>query len=360
MHWRCLVPLLTAAAALAQGPENVLIVVNRASPVSMRIGEYYRTRRGIPEANVCAINAPDSETVTRNVYDETVAGPVAACLKSRHLEERILYIATTLGVPLRISGTGGQDGDQAAVDSELALLYQDLHGPRHETRGAVQNPFFGIRDTPFSHPRFPIYLVCRLAAYDFEEVKGMIERALVARNRGQVVIDMKSATDQTGDDWLRNTALRLPRDRVVLDQTPEVLYGQRGVIGYAAWGSNDPNRKRRFVGFEWLPGAIVTEFVSSNGRTFARPPDNWNISTWKDQAHWFAGSPQTLSADYIHEGATGASGHVFEPYLRLTPRPDFLFPAYLSGRTLAESYYLAIPALSWQNIVIGDPLCRLK
>ena len=360
MDWRWFVPLLVAAAALAQGPDNVLIVVNRASPVSMRIGDYYRTRRGIPEANVCAINAPDAETITRNGYDETVAGPVAAWLKSRHLQEKILYIATTLGVPLRIGGTAGMEGDQAAVDSELALLYQDLRGPRHQTRGTVPNPFFGMREIPFSHPRFPIYLVCRLAAYDFEEVKGMIERALVARNRGRVVIDMKSPTDQTGDDWLRDTALLLAKERVVLDQTPEVLYGQHGVIGYAAWGSNDPNRKRRFVGFEWLPGAIVTEFVSTNGRTFVRPPDNWNITTWKDTAHLFAGSPQTLSADYIHEGATGASGHVFEPYLSLTPRPDFLFPAYLSGRTLAESYYLATPALSWQNIVIGDPLCRLK
>ena len=360
MHWRAVVPLLVAGAALAQGPENVLIVVNRASPVSMRIAEYYRGRRGIPEGNLCAINAPAGETITRRGYDETVAGPVAGCLKSRHLEEKILYIVTTLGVPLRIDGGGGREGDQAAVDSELALLYQDLHGARHETHGAVPNPFFGMRDAPFNHPRFPIYLVCRLAAYDFEEVKGMIERALVGRNRGRVVIDLKSAGDEAGDRWLRNTALLLPRERVVLDQTPEVLYGQRGVIGYAAWGSNDPNRKRRFVGFEWLPGAIVTEFVSTDGRTFVQPPDNWNITSWTDKAHWFADSPQSLSADYIHEGATGASGHVAEPYLGLTPRPDFLFPAYLSGRTLAESYYLAIPALSWQNIVIGDPLCRLK
>ena len=38
--------------------------------------------------------------------------------------------------------------------------------------------------------------------------------------------------------------------------------------------------------------------------------------------------------------------------------PDYLFPAYLSGRNLAESYYVAIPALSWQNIVVGDPLVR--
>jgi len=29
------------------------------------------------------------------------------------------------------------------------------------------------------------------------------------------------------------------------------------------------------------------------------------------------------------------------------------------GRNLAESYYLAIRSLSWQNIVVGDPLCSL-
>jgi uncharacterized protein (TIGR03790 family) len=357
---RIVLLLLAVSASLAQGPENVLIVVNRASPVSRRIGDYYRERRGIPETNVCAINAPVDETVPRRIYDAAVAGPIAACLKSRRLEEKILYIATTLGVPLRIDGAGGRDGDQAAVDSELALLYQDMRGARHEIRGAIANPFFGQRNVPFTHPRFPIYLVCRLAAYDFNEVAGMIDRALVARNRGRVVIDMKSPDDGPGNEWLRNAAILLPKERVVFDQTTDVLYGERSVIGYASWGSNDPHRKRRFVGFEWLPGAIATEFVSSDGRTFVKPPDDWNITSWRDKQHWFADSPQSLSADYIHEGATGVSGHVAEPYLGFTPRPDFLLPAYLSGRTLAESYYLAIPALSWQNIVIGDPLCRLK
>jgi hypothetical protein len=42
-----------------------------------------------------------------------------------------------------------------------------------------------------------------------------------------------------------------------------------------------------------------------------------------------------------------------------TPHPQYLFPAYFSGRNLAESYYLSIPGLSWQNIVVGDPLCKI-
>ncbi len=50
-----------------------------------------------------------------------------------------------------------------------------------------------------------------------------------------------------------------------------------------------------------------------------------------------------MTADYIHDGVTGASGHVYEPYLQFTPRPNILLPAYYHGRNLAESYYLAIP-----------------
>jgi uncharacterized protein (TIGR03790 family) len=187
----------------------------------------------------------------------------------------------------------------------------------------------------------------------------MIDRSLVARNQGKFVIDLSSSGDEPGNDWLRTAALTLPKDRVVFDESAKVLLNETDVIGYASWGSNDKNRKQRNLGFKWLPGAIATEFVSTDGRTFSRPPDNWNIGSWQDKRTWFAGAPQTLTADFIHEGATGASGHVYEPYLTFTPRPDYLLPAYFTGHNLAESYYLSIPALSWMNIVVGDPLCAL-
>ena len=146
----------------------------------------------------------------------------------------------------------------------------------------------------------------------------------------------------------------------MLDEaTSRVLYGQKDVIGYASWGSNDGHRKRRRLGFRWLPGAIATEFVSTNGRTMQTPPDDWTFTTWEDRQHFFAGSPQGLSADLLHEGATGASGNVYEPFLGGCVRPDYLLPAYFQGRNLAESYYLSLPYLSWQGIILGDPLCSL-
>jgi uncharacterized protein (TIGR03790 family) len=352
--------LLATLPALAQTSVNVLVVVNDSSLFSRRIAAYYVQKRSIPLANVCHLKAAIDEEISREVYDKSIEQPIAACLSAHGLQQAILYIVTTLGLPLRVAGSGVQlDTTICAVDSELTLLYSKMRGLKFKANGLIPNPFFGQGNIAFQHPRFPIYLVTRLAGYDFEDVKGMIDRSLEAKNRGKFVIDLKSSDNQPGNNWLRATAKLLPPDRLVFDETAKVLYDQRDVIGYAAWGSNDPNRNRRFLGFHWLPGAIATEFVSTNARTFHRPPDTWNISTWKDQERFFAGAPQTLTADYIHEGATGCSGHVSEPYLMATPRPDLVLPAYYSGRNLAESYYLGIRGLSWQNIVIGDPLCQL-
>jgi uncharacterized protein (TIGR03790 family) len=355
-----ILPLL-ASLAPAQNSHNVLVVINDNSSLSRTIADYYARRRSIPKANLCHIRTVDDENISRDQFNRDIAAPIAQFLRDNDLAGEILYIVTTMGVPLRIDGTAGIDGDQAAVDSELTLLYQDMRrGAPHVTKGSIPNPFFGKKDAPFSHPQFPMYLVTRLAAYDFEGVKAIIDRSLQAANKGKFVIDQKDAGDATGDDWLRSAAIFLPKDRVVFDQSATVLYDQSDVIGYASWGSNDPHRRRRFLGFHWLPGAIVTEFVSSDGRTFKKPPDSWNSSMdWSTPSGFFAASPQSLAADYLLEGATGASGHVFEPYLSQTPRPDLLLPAYYSGRNLAESYYLAIRSLSWQNIVIGDPLCSL-
>ena len=347
--------MLTGFAS-AQGPESVLVVVNDKSPLSKSIGEYYLRRRAVPLAQLCRLSTSTDEEISREDYQRSIAEPIARFLRSKGLTEKILYIVTTAGVPLRVAGNGQE---VAAVDSELTLLYSDMKSGPHRIPGFIPNPMYGRQIVRFTHEQFPIYLVTRLAAYDFEGVKGLIDRALLAANRGKFVIDKRSGGSEDGENWLRAAAQALPQDRVVLDETAKVLTGETDVIGYASWGSNDHAHRQRFLGFHWLPGAIMTEFVSSDGRTFQRPPEGWTLGEWSRRESWFAGSPQSLTPDYIQEGVTGASGHVAEPYLGLCPRPDLLLPAYYSGHNLAESYYLSIRGLSWQNIVIGDPLCSL-
>ena len=342
-----------------QPPDSVLVVINQTSALSRQIGEYYAERRHIPSSNICRITASANEEISRSDFDDQIARPIQNFLRGHNLTEKVLYIVTTAGVPLKVHGNLGLAAEAASVDSELTLLYFDLHGRAHPLPAGIANPFFGKINAPFRHPDFPIYLVTRLAGFDFDDVKGIIDRALVARNRGKFVIDLKGSDNTQGNAWLLQAAGQLPRGRVVLDASRTVLSHESDVIAYASWGSNDPDRKERHLGFHWLPGAIMTEYVSTNGRSFARPPDSWNMGAWGDAKATFQGSPQSLTADYIHDGVTGASGHVYEPYLQFTPRPNLLLPAYFHGRNLAESYYLAIPVLSWMNIVIGDPLCSL-
>jgi uncharacterized protein (TIGR03790 family) len=359
-QWILAVLVLAQQTIAAQGVANVLLVVNDASRLSRDIGQYYASRRGVPAKNICHIRTAEKEEIQRSEYDREIAGAIGACLKRNQLTEQVLYLVTTAGVPLKIPGSGEMTGDYAAVDSELTLLYTDLkQGKGHPIAGPLLNPFFGKREAKFAHPEFPMYLVTRLAAYDLEGVKTIIDRSMHAANRGKFVLDMESSEVKDGNTWLRQAANLLPKDRVIFDESEKVIYDQTDVIGYAGWGSNDHQRHRRFLGFHWLPGAIAIEFVSTDGRTFQRPPTDWNISDWSQKQLWFAGSPQSLTADYLLEGATAATGHVDEPFLSFTPHPEYLLPAYYSGRNLAESYYLSIRALSWQNIVIGDPLCSL-
>ncbi len=343
-------------------PRNVLVVVNDASALSRQVGDYYQKVRAIPAANMCHLKADPVEVIRRPAY-VAFEQAVAKCLALPSLRDGIRYIVLTAGVPLAIEGTsqvGTVNSDEASVDSELTLLYGRRRGESFAATGALPNPFFRQRDTPFDQRAFPMYLVIRLAGYSFAEIRGMIDRGLNAQNRGKAVIDLRDESDREGNNWLRTAALLVPAERCVFDESTRVLSRIADVIAYASWGSNDKARKERFLGMKWLPGAIATEFVSTNGRTFARPPDSWRLGTWTDKKNWWAGSPQSLTADYLLEGASGATGQVAEPFLHQCPRPDQLLPAYLGGRTFAESAYLAIPSLSWMNIVVGDPLMRLR
>jgi uncharacterized protein (TIGR03790 family) len=351
---------LTAMSLAAQTSENVLLVINGNDAASREIAEYYRSRRSIPAKNVCVLATTSDEEIDRKTFESAVERPIADCLRKNLLQDTVLYLVTTLGLPLKISGAGsGMTAEYSSVDSELTILYGKLKGQKYALAGPLANPFFMRRDEPFRHPRFPIYLVTRLAGYDVNDVKGMIDRSLAAKNRGRYILDLDSPDDRDGNSWLRTAALLLPAGQAYLDETMKVVTLQKDVIGYASWGSNDKQRKIRDIGFQWLPGAIATEFVSTNARTFKRPPDSWSYTGWDDGAHYFGGSPQGLSADLIHQGATGASGNAYEPYLQTCVRPDYLFPAYHQGRNLAESFYLALPAVSWQGVILGDPLCSL-
>jgi Tfp pilus assembly protein PilF len=205
-----------------------------------------------------------------------------------------------------------------------------------------------------------LYLVTRLDGYTAGDVIGLIDRAQTPAQGGKIVLDQKgTGVNRAGDQWLERAAETLNGigAHVVLERTTALAERETGVIGYYSWGSNDPSFRVRRVNMSFAPGAIAATFVSTDARTFREPPETWTIGDWNNRATYYAGSPQSLIADLLREGVTGAAGHVAEPFLDATIRPQILFPAYLSGFNLAESFYLAMPYVSWQTVVIGDPLC---
>lgn len=349
--------LLVPVAARGLSPDQVLIVANERSEISKRIAEYYQRARQIPEHHLVRIRTGPREEIDRETFRREVAQPIAAHLLQHRLPDQILVIVLTKGVPLKIRGTGGPRGTQASVDSELALLYRELIRGPAPPEGPVQNPYFHPNATaPFSRAEYDIYLVTRLDGYTWEDIRLLIDRATAPARHGKVVLDMKAAFFASeaapGDGWLRAAAGRLHDSgfEVVLDSSAHVVTGETDVIGYAGWGSNDPANTARSPGFRWLPGAIASWFVSTSARTFTAPPEGWRVGSG------YAGSSQSLVGDLIAEGVTGTVGYVYEPYLGATARPQIFLPAYRAGFTLAESFYMSLPNLSWQAVVVGDPL----
>jgi uncharacterized protein (TIGR03790 family) len=361
---------LGPVAASAQTADNVLLVINDANQASGQIGEYYARKRAVPSDHIVHLTinakAPAAETIARVDYTTAIEAPIAAALANSSLQDKILYLVLTKGIPLRILGTGGLQGTTASVDSELTLLYRKMLGQDIPVAGRVANPYFlgdkaSTDAKPFTRALSDIYLVTRLDGFTIDDVLKLVDRGAAPATAGSIVLDEKATLmDRGGDLWLEEAADRLRKsgagDRVILEGTRALAKATGPVMGYYSWGSNDPANQLRRFGFTFAAGAIGGMFVSTDGRTFTEPPADWTPSPPTGGPQW-TGSFQSLAGDLIRDGITGVSAHVSEPFLDATIRPQILFPAYLAGFNLAESFYLAMPFLSWQTIVIGDPLC---
>jgi uncharacterized protein (TIGR03790 family) len=358
----------TAAPAAAQTGDNVLLVLNKDSADSARVAGHYARVRGVPQEQVLrlALGAA-SDDIERADFDGRIQAPIAGWLRLHSAQDRILYIVLAKGIPLRIRGTTGRGGTLASVDSELTLLYRRMAGEAPPLPGPLPNPYYlGDRAVgearPFSHRDADIYLVTRLDGYTVDDVLGLIDRGAAPSREGRILLDQRAARDTaSGNTWLQQAADWMNGhgygDRVILETTAQPAMGVKNLLGYYSWGSNDPAITARSLGLGFVPGAVAGLFVSTDARTFREPPPGWTTGAWLDPDKYWANSPQSLSGDLIRQGVTGVAGHVAEPFLDATIRPNILFPAYLSGFNLAESFYLAMPYVSWQTVVVGDPLC---
>ncbi len=87
---------------------------------------------------------------------------------------------------------------------------------------------------------------------------------------------------------------------LIFDQTEEFIGHKGELMGYCSWGSNDPKFvAENYESLSFDPGGIAETAVSTSGRTFLPTSGG-----------------QSLIADLIRHGATGAKGYCDEPLLQ--------------------------------------------
>lgn len=335
------------------------VIINTSSSESLFAGKQFAHLRGIPQDNLIYIDVPTTEVISPEQFYH-LRSQVEDRIRSKGLEKRLNYLVTTKGVPLKVQYEEGLDvfsvfspnTRSASVDSELALIL----GPYSESIGKtsiVQNPYYR-KLGPFSRSIYGVFLVTRLDAYDIDvylkQLNLISERTWVKKEKSFFVFDQ----DPSWNLFAALLNIRLLEAAGItsnlgfpttLDQTTTYLRNQRNVLGYASWGSNDHSSTNNHqIEYQWVPGSIANTYVSTSGRTFERG----------------TGGGQSLIADLLAEGVSGAIGFVYEPYTSAMLDNKILFSSYVNGFNYAESAYKASPTLSWMTVMIGDPKMQIK
>ncbi len=372
----------TGAAQRLAG--RVLLVQNADSPVSCAVADDYAAKRGIVAANRLAIHCPDAalfaerETIAFADYVNAVRTPIASYLALAD-HAGIDFIVLTKGVPIRIRGaeSGNRSDGGPALDSCLAALGYEGRADAEkyrfvfdEARGwAWANRYWNATGA-FSHATYGGYLVTRLDGYTEADAKALVARALKAESHlagGAILLDLQpefglgdpasqpgplppakdiaseSAWSEYNADMAHAAQLLNQRGIACeLESTPRFAGERHDLLGYFSWGSNDAHfSAAAYLSLTFAPGAVCDTAVSTSARTFLATSGG-----------------QSLITDLIAHGVTGVKGYVNEPLLQACASPTILCARYTAGATLAESFYAASRFLGWEDIVVGDPLCR--
>lgn len=373
----------TAQAQTTASYNDVLLIVNDSSRNSTDIGNFFAQRRHIPAQNIYHIALDTSivydanygaggETIDSLTFKQKVWFPLEAYMHSKGLDTSINYIVTTKGDPLRVTVKDAGDNNTsfsglASFNDCLALINgaDSVYVLARKVGGFAASRYYNTLQH-FKHDKrsMPYYLATRLDAYTVDQIKSYIMKSdsTAVVGQGLFVLDVDPSKDGTpqnpsgykvGNDWLRdaNTKLLAQYMNVFLDTTTIYVTKEKNVIGYASWGSND-NYATTYDSAQYheapdntyLDGAIGETYVSTGGRSFT-------VGT---------GYGQSLIADWIVEGISGIKGYTDEPYLTVMAEPDILFPLYINGFNMAESYWCSSPLIAWRQVVIGDPKMMLK
>ena len=135
----------TAPAAVALGPEDVYILVNKNVADSQAVADYYCAKRGVPKDHVVALDLPSGEDVGRADYDAKLAGPLRDRLKDKR--DKVKVLLTVYGVPLRV-GPKEPNADEKAELEKVKKELQPLEKNRKDLDDEIKGLEAKAKDDP--------------------------------------------------------------------------------------------------------------------------------------------------------------------------------------------------------------------
>jgi uncharacterized protein (TIGR03790 family) len=98
----CSAMLCGATAAQGLEPNQLAILVNKNSPESVKLGDYYAEKRRVPPQQILALDLPTTDDLSRARYAEYVVPTVKKWLADNQLQSRVRCFVVIYGVPLRV------------------------------------------------------------------------------------------------------------------------------------------------------------------------------------------------------------------------------------------------------------------
>lgn len=374
-------PARSPAEASLSDTEATIVIYNKNDPQSQELALYYSVKRNIPGVNLCSLDCPLTEEITREQYNKSILRPLREFLQSRDLmkfgplpgagaknrnlliaiKSHVRYLVLCRGIPLKISqdDTVPVEADfkdfkpellvnAAAVDSELA----NLPAPQLPITSYLPNPLFRKKFSDFQEWNHRLLCVARLDGPTSKAARRLIDSALEAEKNGlygRAFFDLRNIPDSDkgykwGDDEIRLAKHSLEERawETVVDEKA-VVFGDEvdasSCAIYAGWYTSNLAGPFASPDFVFRPGAIAYHIHS------------WSAATLRSETSGWAGP-------LVSHGAAATLGCVYEPYLQITPCISVLVKKLLEGCTFGEAAYSSQEFLSWMTTVIGDPLYR--
>ncbi len=175
----------------------------------------------------------------------------------------------------------------------------------------------------------------------------LVDRGMQAEGGGVFYFDLPAQRESTEASWVREAEawLREAGVEIGMENTSALLRTMRRTQGYYGWISTDSAVDVEMPRPEWLLGGLAVTFHKRTGESVRA------AQTGEEETGPFLGGREMIAG-----GATGFGGFVGEPTTQGLFRPQLLFPAYVSGFNLAESYFLSLRYLGWRQVIVGDPL----